>query len=84
MQGAMLGLRTAGAVGPGGAEAQYAVSEADAGLFEGVPGIGSQPVAPGGSGTVPAAQSEAGTSELEQAANAQLPRSVPASPMETE
>ena len=63
-------------VGLGGAGARYAVSDTDAGLFDGVPGLGTQPEAPGGTGTAPAAQSEAGTSELEQAANAQLPLSV--------
>ena len=70
--------------GPGGAGAQYAVSGADAELFDGVPGLATEPEAPSGLGTEPAAPSEAGTSELQQAANAQLPSSVPASPMQTE
>ena len=84
LQGAMLGLgmtATGGLRpgGPGGAEMQYAVSGADAELFNGVPGLGAEPEAPGGPGTA----GEAGTSELRQAADAQLPSSVPASPMET-
>ena len=78
VQGAMLGMQSS-ASGPGGAAEQYSVSAADANLFEGVPGLATGTEAPGPS-TAPAAHSEAGTSELEQAAGAQLPGSVPTSP----
>ena len=83
MQGAMMGLRM-GAT-PSGAAAQYAVSAEDAELFKdaelfsGVPGMGTEPETsvPGASPTAPG---EAGTSELRQAADTQLPSSTPPSP----
>ena len=78
VQGAMLGMQPS-ASGPGGAATQYSVSAADESLFAGVPGLTTGTEAPGPS-TAPAAHSGAGTSELEQAAGAQLPGSLPASP----
>ena len=53
---------------------QYAVSAADASLYDGVPGQGATPGAPGVSGE----------SELNQAAGAQLPSSRPCTPMDTD
>ena len=75
----MLGLQSSTS-GPGSAAAQYAVSAADERLYDGVPGLATETEALDGPGTVPAAHSEAGTSELEQAASAQLPGSVAGSP----
>jgi len=88
LQGAMMGLGMAATGGllpgrPGGAAMQFAVSVEEAELFKGVPGISAEPEAPGIPGTAPAAPGEAGTSELRQAADTQLPSSVPSSPMET-
>ena len=84
----MMGLGMAATGGllpgrPGGAAMQFAVSVEEAELFKGVPGISAEPEAPGIPGTAPAAPGEAGTSELRQAADTQLPSSVPSSPMET-